>query len=129
MPETIRSLIDVRVDGGPTLGAAPSMQVTAYDKLSVTVPAVDSGTPGTATAALQPGTAAQVRLLLVVASRYHTTDLEYELGGETIALDGPQLFTGSGMLSLFGSDPDTMTITNNLDTPVTVSVLVGRTTA
>jgi hypothetical protein len=129
MPETIRALIEVRVAGGPTMTAAPSISVGAYDKVSVTVAADDGGTPGVETVPLQPGTTDQVALLLISSSRYHDTDLSYVLGGATISLDGPQLFTGGGMMSLFTSDPDEMVITNGLDVPVTVSVLVARSTS
>jgi hypothetical protein len=128
MAEKIRWSIDVRVDGGPAMTAAPSKSIGAYDKLQLTVPAADNGTSGEGSALIQPGTTEQVALLMITASRYSDADLSYELGGETVALDGPQLYTGN-MLSLFGSDPQEIEVINDLDTPVTISVLVGRTTA
>jgi hypothetical protein len=124
MSETIRWSVQVRVDRGPAVSVAPAVTVDAYDKLELSVPA-----GATRTAAVQPGTAAQVELLLVTSSRYHDADLSYELGGETILLDGPQLFTGAGMLSLFGADPTSMEVTNGLDEDVTVTVLVARSAA
>lgn len=128
MPETVRGQVTVRVAGGPSLDAAVSKSVAAYDKVSVTVPAVDpeTSTAGEITVDLQPSDTEQVELLMITATRYHESDIHYELGGETINLDGPQLFSGSGMMSLFGSNPESMEITNELDTPVTVSVLVAR---
>lgn len=110
------------------MSAAPSQSIGAYDKLSVTVAADDNGTPGEETVPVQPGATTDVRVLMITSTRYDPADLEYDLGGATIVLDGPQLFTGGGMMSLFSSDPDEIVIRNSLDTPVTVSVLVGRMT-
>jgi hypothetical protein len=127
MPETIRSSVEVRVDGGPSLGAAPSIEVAAYDKVSVVVAAKgDSGISGTATVELQPDSKDQVELLMVTATRYDAELLTYTLGGEVIKLDSPQLFRRGMIGGLFAEDPRTMDLTNDLDTPVTVSVLVGR---
>lgn len=131
MPETVRAQVTVRVAGGPSLGAAVSRSVAAYDKVSVTVPAfdADTSTAGEITVDLQPSDADHLELLMITATRYHESDLHYELGSLTINLDGPQLFSGSGMIGLFDSAPETMAITNELDTPVTVSVLVARNTS
>lgn len=128
MPETVRSQIAVRVAGGPSLGVAVSKIVAGYDKLSVTVPAFDAetSTAGTVSVALQPAPSEHVEMLVIAANRYDDSDLSYQLGGEELQLDGPQLFVGSGMMSLFGSDLETIQLSNRMNTPVTVSVLVAR---
>jgi hypothetical protein len=126
MPETIRSVVQASVDGGPSLSATPSIQVDAYDKLSVVVGAADGATPGEAIVDVQPATAAKVELLMVTSSRYDDTELTYTVGSRAVELDTAHLFSGA-MVKLFDSDPKQITITNKLDTPVTISVLVGRT--
>jgi hypothetical protein len=127
MPETIRMSMSVQVDGGPSLAASPSILVDIYDKISIVVPPEDAPATGV-TVKLQPDVTANVDVVAITSSHYAATNLTYDLGGEIdIALDGPQLFAGAGMLGLFSAALEDMTIKNSIDTDVTVSVLVGRT--
>jgi hypothetical protein len=129
MAQTIRWSVDVTVDGGPAMSAAPSVRVDVYDKASIVVDAASGPTsPGEASIPLQSGSQDKIELMMITANRYDEA-LTYTLGGATIELDAPQLFTGGGMVSLFASNPETMEISNGLTTPVTVSVLVGRSAA
>ena len=122
MPAQMQWSIEVKVGGGPELTLSNSFVPAAY---SVVEFEVDGGE--SETVPVQPGAREDVQLLLISASRYADADLEYELGGETIALDAPQLFTGGGMLGFFSSDPKEITVNNDLADPVTVTILVGRT--
>lgn len=123
MPSMMNTAVGVTVAGGPSYSVVHSLLAGGYSVLEVQADAGDS-----ASFPFQPGTVDGIGLMLITSSRYDPDDLTYELAGETIALDGPQLFTGAGMLSRFGADPDTITVNNDLTEPVRVTVLVGRTT-
>jgi hypothetical protein len=113
--------VDLSLQGGPDFSAVRSVLSTGYSVLEVKVDAGD-----TETVPFHAGSIADIALILITSSRYSTEDLSYQLSGETIALDAAQLFSGGGMLSRFGSDPDEITVTNGLDIPVAVTALVVR---
>jgi hypothetical protein len=118
MPEVITWTADVRVAGGPSMSASPSIAVDGYDAIEVVVD-VDDVVIG-----VLP-TASTARILMITASRYDAS-LTYEFSpDETVLLDGPQLFT-EGMIARAFADTAEMTITNGIGEPVTVNVLVGR---
>lgn len=122
MAESITWSVQLAVAGGPQLRGAPKITVDGYDLTEVHAEAGDSGTGGV----LPASSSAEV--LMLTATRYHPSDLTYSLGSASdVPLDGPQLFTRAMADAAFGADPDEITVTNGLDTAVTVTVLVGRT--
>ena len=121
MPSTVQWSIDVAVGGGPSLAATSSFLADAYAVVEVVAPAT-----GSATEPFQAGTIAELSLVMIAASHYDPEDLTFTLGGETVALDGPQLYVGAGMLGRFGADVAEITVDNDLEVDVTVTVLVGR---
>lgn len=119
MAEVISWTVDVKVAGGPSMSASPSIAVDGYDVIEVVVDAGDSPDVG-----VVPGPST-VELLMLTASRYDPL-LSYAFdGGTPVVLDGPQLFTGGMIVAAF-TDPEVITITNGTPETVTVSVLVGR---
>jgi hypothetical protein len=114
---------DVAVSGGPSVSMSSSFSLAGYDVSTFAV----EGEGGRVTMPVQPGKKAEIRVLAITASRYDPANLTYELGGLVSVLDTAQLFTGTGMLNLFTQDPTDMTVTNNTDGPITVTVVVGRT--
>lgn len=126
MAESISWSLEVDVAGGPSISASPKKVVEGYDLTAVEAEAAAGGTAGTATGGVIPASST-ADMLVITATRYDDTDLTYDLGTATdVALDAPQFFTRSQALLAFGADPDVITVNNNLDTPVTVTVLTGR---
>lgn len=121
MPSMVGVSVDLSLPRGPDLSAVRSVLSSGYSILEVKVDAGD-----TETVPFHAGSVADIALILITSSRYSAEDLSYELGGETIALDAAQLFSGVGMLSRFGSDPAEIMVTNGLDAPVAVTALVVR---
>lgn len=121
MPSIVNWSVKAAIGGGPALSAVNSFLAEAYAVIEVAVDSNDSETEP-----FQAGTVDQMSLMLVTSNRYDVDDLSFSLGGETVALDQPQLYAGTGMLSRFGADVSEITVTNDLTDPVTVTVLVGR---
>lgn len=128
MPE-INWTTNVQVREGPRLTIAQTLKVDAYDKIDIVVPGGTVATPGTASVSVQPGTAAQVKFLIISASRY-SDQLTYSVSGgaSDIALDAPQTLAGAGIIGLLNADPQQLDFANPLgeDQPVSVMILVGR---
>lgn len=124
MPSIVNWSVDVAVGGGPAFAASNSFLAEAYSVVEVAAGAGESTTEP-----FQAGTIDQLSVLLITSNRYASADLSITLGGETLTLDQPQLYTGAGMLSRFAADVSEITVTNDLADPVTVTVLVGRATS
>ncbi|MDH4274259.1 MAG: hypothetical protein OEW08_04395 [Gammaproteobacteria bacterium] len=96
-----------QIPGGPTLSATTSLEISAYDRIDVTVNAGDASE----VVEIQPSAADKVRLLVIKSSVYDDTGkLTYIVSNGTddsnpVNLDAPQIFIGSGGIELFGIDP------------------------
>lgn len=114
--------ITVRADGGPRLTGSGVLEVDAYDKLTVVVPAA-----GDLDVELGPGTAGLLTCLVILPDD-PTTDLSYDVGSgtstETITLDQPQLLIG-GAVDLTGN-PSSLKLSNAGAADATVQLLIGR---
>lgn len=128
MPTKLKATLKVEVAGGSTLSATHEIDAEAYDRIDVTVP---TGSPNTATVEVQPGTAGQVRLLLITASAYPedtagAAQLTYVVdGGDPADLDAPLLVVGTGAVALLGAVNE-IVFTNDSAEEVDVTILVGR---
>lgn len=129
MPDVIRWSAEVTVPDGPTVSMTSSFVAAGHDVTEATAAADNTAVP----IPIAPGTWDEVALIAITATRYDAA-VTYDLGEVTgVALDGPQLFVGAGMLSVL-HDPDAdppvvvadLNVTNNSDDPVTVTVVVGR---
>jgi hypothetical protein len=128
MPEKLNWSLTIQVAGGPGEGASQSLDVEAYDVITVTVPGGDTTTPGTATVQVQPGGSGQVAFLLVKSSLYDG-NLTYAVdGGSAVKLDALHLFMGTGAVGLLGTTQNAFVFTNTVavDKPAAVEILVGR---
>ena len=127
MAEQITWLLNVQVAEGPKASASNSLQVEAYDKIDVTVPA-KAANPGAATVDVQPGGAAQVKFLLVTSSVYDA-NLTYKVdGGPSIALDAPLVLLGAGAVGLLGATQKQFVFSNAIASSkaAQINILVGR---
>jgi hypothetical protein len=130
MPEIIDISVSARIQNGPAMAFATSMELNAYDKIEVSIPGTVSGggSAGNETVQLIPVATNEVKCLVIQATQYGV-DLSYEVNGAgtAIVLDSPQCFIGEGAVSsLAGAPPSTLVFTNNLADDVDITILVGR---
>lgn len=131
MATTMTATFKVDTSGLGATTATRAIQVEAFDRVEVTVPAESGGTAGSVTAQVQPGGSGQARLVLMTASAYPvdsgTPQLTYEVDGSGTALplDGPLLLVGGGIADLLG-DVQEVEFSNDSAAAVTVQILVGR---
>ncbi len=130
MSESIRWSLNVQVTGGPKSTLGRTIDVHAYDKISVEIPAGTSGTdPGSRNVEIQPAEEiGRLRLLLITTNQYDVAvSVTAEGGTIGIPLDGPLLLFSQGAIGLLGeSPPQSLTFNNGLETPVKIDILVGR---
>jgi hypothetical protein len=120
--------VTVQVVGGPSLPIAGVLEVDAYEKIDVAVPAKAGAADGTADVTVSAGDLAHTKLLVMTAStqdgslKFKTT----AAGAAAVPLTGPVTLIGGTACSLLGADPDTLTFTNSAAAVAEVTILVGR---
>ena len=128
MSPNINWNLTVQVANGPTLSIPARVQVEAFNRVEVEIPA--TSTAGTKEVDIHSGSSADVKFLLIEANDY-TTPLTYQVSDDganwvgNVKLDTPQFFAGEGAVSLMGKAPKHLKFTNNSATAVKVSVLAG----
>ncbi len=122
MTESINWSLNVQVIGGPKIMASDSKEIEAYDKIEVTV---EENT--TKQVEIQPGGDDRVQFLLIKSDTY-SENLTYKVNELTtiIELDALQVFIGNGAVGLLTESPNKLVFTNDLATPVSIEILVGR---
>ena len=121
MPETIDISVNAKVKLGPTIAFASQIDVDAYDKFEIVVPGTVDNVK---TIELVP--TGDVKILLIKSSVYDAT-LTYAVnGGDTLALDQPHSFIGSGSISALSGDLASLVFTNDTGDDATIQILVGR---
>ncbi|NOR43287.1 MAG: hypothetical protein GQ572_08100 [Gammaproteobacteria bacterium] len=125
MTESINWSLNVQVIGGPKVMASDTKEIEAYDKIEVTI---EAGT--TEQVEIQPGGDGRVQFLLIKSDTY-SNDIEkltYKVNELTtiIELDALQVFIGNGAVELLTKPPEKLVFTNDLATPVSIEILVGR---
>lgn len=130
MTEKISWNLAVAVTNGPKAQDQRQIEVEAYDKVVVTVPGNEPASNKKVTVEVQPSAAANVSFLYISSTRYGDK-LTYTVdggGAANVALDGPHLLSGAGMVGLLGAAPKKLDLFNRLgkDNDVEVTILVGR---
>ena len=123
MTESINWSLNAQVIGGPKVMASDTKEIEAYDKIEVTIEAETTDKQ----VEIQPGGAGRVQFLLIKSDTY-SEDLTYKVNDLTkiIKLDALQVFIGNGAVELLTEPPEKLVFTNDLTTPVSIEVLVGR---
>ena len=123
MTESINWSLNVQVIGGPKVMASDTKEIEAYDKIEVTIEAETADKE----VEIQPGGAGRVQFLLIKSDTY-SEDLTYKVNELTtiIKLDALQVFIGNGAVELLTEPPEKLVFTNDLTTPVSIEILVGR---
>ncbi len=126
--------LTLSVDGTPQppVSSPTQFAVDAYDVVKLTVPA-KAAADGTASADVQPSTTAGKVVALVITADKYDAGVSYAVGtggtATVLALDGPHVFFGRGMIDAIASPfPTALTFTNKTAAPVNVRLLVGRLT-
>ena len=124
MTESINWSLNVQVIGGPKIMASDSKEIEAYDKIEVTV---EENT--TKQVEIQPGGDDRVQFLLIKSDTY-SENLTYRVNDpistNIIKLDALHVFIGNGAVELLTEAPGKLVFTNDLATPVSIEILVGR---
>ena len=123
MTESINWSLNVQVSGGPKMMASDTKEIEAYDKIEVTIEAETTDKQ----VEIQPGGGGRVQFLLIKSDTY-SEDLTYKVNDLTkiIKLDALQVFIGNGAVELLTQSPENLVFTNDLTTPVSIEILVGR---
>ncbi|GAB4367319.1 MAG: hypothetical protein Kow00121_05500 [Elainellaceae cyanobacterium] len=127
--------VSAQIKSGPQVSFSQEIPAEAYDKVEVVVP------PGgqEVSVNVQPGTLAQVSFLLIQSSLYSNPKdaaqkVSYGITATNINLDQPQIFLGTGAVSILGSDPQTLKFKNDYPAEgdaaetnkAVIQILVGR---
>lgn len=122
MAESVTWMYSASALRGPSVGASDTLEVDAYQKINLTLPA---GGPAQSVT-IGPGTWADVNALIVSASDLGgVVDLTPD-GGAAFALDGPLVLIGTGPVSLLGGGNATVDLQNNGAADVDVDIFVAR---
>jgi hypothetical protein len=127
MPETINWSFSVAAGKGPRVYGSDAVEVDAYDKVSKVLAAGDKNID----VQLQPAKAAGKVHVLVIAASTFDAGLKFSAddGTTDFSLDGPVVLIGSGAVALLAQAPQTLRLSNNTASDVTVDILVGRDSA
>jgi hypothetical protein len=120
MPEAIQWSYAMQVAGGPLLAAGDVLPVEAYDKLRIALAAGQEQQVD-----LAPAGSGAIQLV-VIQPATPDAKLTYEVNGEDVPLDGPQIFVGAGAVSLLGDAASSISLKNGTGAEATVDILVGR---
>jgi len=118
--ETVSWNYTVQVAGGPTVAGSGTLVVEAYVKLNVTVPKNKS-----LEVEILPGTGGKVQVL-VIRPTVPSDKLSYEVGVDTVVLDGPHILVGVGAVSLLAASLGTLKFKNDTTADAEISILAGR---
>jgi hypothetical protein len=108
--------------------------ITAYDKLSIRVPAETAGSPTGLTVDLQPSDVADITLLCITSDHYPSAGaperLYYLLSNVADAKDndmnGPHVLIGNTLVKLLGDDLTQLKFVNTTGADALIEIVVGR---
>jgi hypothetical protein len=117
----------VAVPDGPSFTInQPSIQLAAYDVVSVSIPASTSAF----NVPVQPSSTAGDVILMIINSSTFDPGISYTVDavGVKHILDGPHTLMGAGAVSLLNSaaPPQKLIFDNTLTQEITIDILAGR---
>ena len=118
MSEKISWNYVVQALNGPSISGSGNLTVDAYDKLDITI--ADG-----ATQQVDLAPAGTISLVVIQPAQPSDT-LTYEVDGNDVKLDGPQIFVGTGAVGLLGAAASSLSFTNATGADAAISILVGR---
>ena len=120
MPELLKWSCSVQAVRGPTISGNGILEVDAYLKLNVTVPAA-----GTLNVEVLPDGGGSVQLLVINPAK-PSGELTYLVGADKVPLDGPHVLLGAGAVSLLAGTIGTLQFENAGAEDAEISILAGR---
>jgi len=126
--EKINFSVTIQVAGGPSIPISGVLEVDAYEKIAVVVPAKKQANDGKAEVSVSPGDLIHTRLILITASS-DDGSLKFKTsaaGAADVPIKGPVTLIGATACSLLGATPDKLTFTNSAAAAANVTILVGR---
>jgi hypothetical protein len=120
MPEQLKWSYSVQAVRGPTISGNGILEVDAYLKLNVTVPAV-----GSLDVEVLPDGGGSVQLLVINPAK-PSKDLTYIVDAVNVPLDGPHVLIGAGAVSLLAATIGTLKFENAGAEDAEISILAGR---
>lgn len=126
--EKINYSVTVQVVGGPSVPIAGVLEVDAYEKIDITVPAKVGATEGTSVVTVSAADLDDTKLLLLTASNQDgSLKFKTSANGATVTpITGPVTLIGKTACSLLDADPDKLTFTNASAAVATVTILIAR---
>jgi len=145
LAEQVTVLLATNVTGGPSTSVSHSFQLTAYDRVSITIPGVDKPVPNRPVSdpanASVPALAVEVQpssdtdrvTVLAITSDRYSADLMYSVtdgdteGAKHVALDTGQLLVG-GAVALLRAAPRSLSFRNGMGAgnDANVTIFAGR---
>jgi len=125
--EKINFTLSIQVTGGPAIAIAGLLEVDAYEKMEVTVPA-KAAAAGTAKVTVSPAQLADTKMLVIQAtSKDGSLKFKTSEGGAVDRpITGPVTLLSGTACDLLGTQPDNLTFTNEAGAPATVTIFVAR---
>ena len=123
--------LNVQRNGASEINASATAEAEAIDSVTATLPAKPQNEDASSISVdIQPGDIADIKLLVVKASRYDSGLTFAAKDGDgtstrTVVLDVLQIFSG-GSVGLLERTPVQLEFTNNTDQEITVKVFVAR---
>ena len=122
------------VNNGQLLTTGDKIEgITAYDKVSITVPSEEGATPVGKTVDLQPSEIGNVVLLCVTSDVYQKSGEEklyYTLANDTDAeenyLESAHVLIGTSLVKLLGGDLTKLKFINKTGKEANIEIIVGR---
>jgi hypothetical protein len=109
------------VGGGPSLVSTDSIDCEAYELINVSIPADGNDVPVNLSAD------SGALLIAITSSAYDDIAYDVDGGATGIALDGPHILIGPGVIALLGAPPGQLTFRKSVGgDDADVSILVGR---
>jgi len=123
----------IQVDGGLNISFVRSIEVEAYDSISVEIEGSDDdeGADSGKEIEIQPGEdAGQVKFIAIISDRYDE-NLTYKVNDNEVAtsaheLNQPHVLAGEGAVGIMDAAPQSLFFTSGIAENANVSILVGR---
>jgi hypothetical protein len=142
MADQFTVLVQAAIAGGPSTSASHSLQLTAYDRVSITLEGTDKDDPTKPVSdpannnvpsievEVQPTSATERVAVLAITSDRYSVDLVYSVdgGAEDIGLDHAHVFIGAGAIALLKAAPKKLTFRNGMGAgqSANITILAGR---
>ncbi len=129
----VKVQVSAQVSGGPQVSLNEEIKVEAYNKIEVAIQPGDTDK----VVNVAQGNKGEISFLLIKSNLYNSEEkLTYKVGDKEIQLDQPQIFLGTGAVSLLGENLNQIKFSNKHEktteekkpdpNKADIEILVGR---